>query len=217
MPPADFAEEIHQLSAPDHVAGLLDLKLNVLESPPNNPLSVLQDLEDLDEQEDLVDPVGRTVMNAQPSPHASCSPHDPEIEVQQCCSMVEVSRLAKCPLTMSFAKKLKEGIDPVESRLPSFCSAPVPISDEDRLAALGSPIYSVVGVGSPVGSTVPSLTTASTMPEAVSLLIEPSPPVCVAANMDVDSSGLPIVAEFVDTLLLFLAIAIMMPGLAIKT
>ncbi|GMH32052.1 hypothetical protein Nepgr_033896 [Nepenthes gracilis] len=58
VPPADFAEEIHQLSAPDHVAGLLDLKLNVLESPPNNLFSVLQDLEDLDEQEDLVDPAG---------------------------------------------------------------------------------------------------------------------------------------------------------------
>ncbi|GMH19244.1 hypothetical protein Nepgr_021085 [Nepenthes gracilis] len=36
------------------------------------------------------------------------------------------------------------------------------------------------------------------MLEVVSLLIEPSPPVCVAANMDVDSSGLPIAAEYVD-------------------
>ncbi|GMH14643.1 hypothetical protein Nepgr_016484 [Nepenthes gracilis] len=43
MPPVDFVEEIHQLSVPDHVAGLLDLKLNDLESPPNNPFSVLQD------------------------------------------------------------------------------------------------------------------------------------------------------------------------------
>ncbi|GMH19245.1 hypothetical protein Nepgr_021086 [Nepenthes gracilis] len=86
-----FAEEIHQLSTPDHVVGLLDLKFNVLESPPNNPFSVLQDSEDSDEQEDLVDPVGRTVMNAQPSPHPSCSPHDPEIVGQQCCSMVEMS------------------------------------------------------------------------------------------------------------------------------
>ncbi|GMH06251.1 hypothetical protein Nepgr_008091 [Nepenthes gracilis] len=206
MPPADFAEEIHQLSILDHVAGLLDLKLNDLESPPNNPFSVLQDSVDSDEQEDLVDPVGRIVMNAQASSHAAristpdfaCSPHDPEIEGQQCCSMVEVSRLAKCSLTMSFAEKLKEGIDPVDSRVPSFCSAPVPTSDEDQLATLGSLICFAVGDASQASSIVPNFVTASAIPKATSLLIEPIPPVCSVANTDVASSGLPIVVESAD-------------------
>ncbi|GMH21330.1 hypothetical protein Nepgr_023172 [Nepenthes gracilis] len=208
MPPADFAEEFHQLFVPDHVVGLLELKLNDMESPfpPNNLFSVLQDPMDSNEQEECVDPVGRTVINVQPSPQASeislpafaCFSYDPKIVGQQCCNVEEVSRPAKRSLTVSFAEKLQEGIDPVDSRFPSICSAPVPISDEDRLAALGSSTCSAVGDGSQAGGFAPSFHSASAIPEVATNMMEPISPVCAVATMDVVCSGLPTVAESVD-------------------
>ncbi|GMH13004.1 hypothetical protein Nepgr_014845 [Nepenthes gracilis] len=86
---------------------------------------------------------------------------------QQSCNVEEVSRPAKCSLTVSFVEMLQEGIDPIDSGLPSICDAPVPISDEDRLATFGSSIN----------------------------MMKPLFPVCVMAAMEAVSFSLPIEAE----------------------
>ncbi|GMH29443.1 hypothetical protein Nepgr_031286 [Nepenthes gracilis] len=70
-------------------------------------------------------------------------------------------------------------------RLPSFCK-----EDEESTDLFCSWL--------PAGSTVPSIITASSMLEVVSLLSEPSPPICEAANMGVAYAGLAIAAEYVD-------------------
>ncbi|GMH19228.1 hypothetical protein Nepgr_021069 [Nepenthes gracilis] len=160
MPPNDYAAETHQLSVPGHVAGPLDLKLHDMESP--------------------------TLPPPQASEISLLALACPKIEGQQCCNVEE----ANYSLTVSFAEKLPVGLDPVVSRLPSICSVPVPISDEDRIAALSSLIYLVVGDDSQAGGFAPSFHTASVISEAAKNMMEPAFPGCAMVATDVVSSGL---------------------------
>ncbi|GMH21367.1 hypothetical protein Nepgr_023209 [Nepenthes gracilis] len=90
---------------------------------------------------------------------------------------------------------LQVGIDPIDSRLPSICGTPVPISNEDRVAALGSSTCSAVEDGSQEDGFAPSLHTASVISEAANVL-ESAFPVCAVAAMDVVPSRLPTEALF---------------------
>ncbi|GMH12938.1 hypothetical protein Nepgr_014779 [Nepenthes gracilis] len=101
---------------------------------------------------------------------------------------VEVSRPTKPSLTVSSAKRMQEGLDPVDSRLQSFGGAIVPNSAMDRIATFGSLTCSAKGVGPEADGIAPCFHAASAISKAVAKLMEPIFPVSAVAALEVVSS-----------------------------